>query len=153
MSRGRPSSSSCTGSSTATAGHHCFRPNPLLPLAEVAESHSMMVEISRGIADEFGDGHSSAATLAGVGAGWTFRPEFVPFAGIDGYWLVVDTRPGNLHGCITKFDKYEGDEGPQWNSISAMLTDLADSLETGRRFARWWRPRVTDGELSWEFEE
>lgn len=131
-----------------------FPSEVLLPLSEVVKSHSMMVEIGRRVADEFGDDALRAPTAAGEVGGWAFRPEFVPFAGLDGYWLVVDTRRGELHGCVTAFDKVEGDsDGPQWRSISAMLTDLADSLDTGCRFARWWRPTVTDGELTWTFEQ
>lgn len=129
-----------------------FPSERLLPVPELVESHSMMVGIWREVAADMGF-DPPAAAVAGEIAG-TFRPEFLPFAGLDGYWLVVDTRPGELHGCVTYFDKVEADSGgPQWRSISAMLTDLADSLETGGRFGRWWVPAVVDGSLTWEFQQ
>lgn len=75
-----------------------------------------------------------AGTAAGHTAG-TYLPDFLPFAGGDAYYLVVDTRPGPLHGCVTEFAKYDADDGgPKWRSLSAMLADLADSLETGTVF-------------------
>ncbi|SNT40375.1 SMI1 / KNR4 family (SUKH-1) [Rhodococcoides kyotonense] len=85
-------------------------------------------------------------------AAWTFLDEFIPIAGLDGYFLFVDTRPGDLNGCVTVFDKVDSDnQGPQWNSISAMLTDLAESLEAGVPFAGGWRHEIVDGRLQWEY--
>ncbi|MDJ0362433.1 hypothetical protein [Rhodococcus sp. H29-C3] len=79
--------------------------------------------------------------------------EFVPFAGIDGNLLFVDTRPGPSHGCVTDFDEAGADDGgPQWVSISAMLTDLADALESGHPFAGAWTPSVVDGQLKWLYD-
>ena len=81
----------------------------------------------------------------------TFLPEFIPFAGLDGYLLFVDTRPGDLHGCVTEFDKTSADgAGPRWVSLSAMLTDLAESLETGSTFDKDWKPTVVDDQLNWQ---
>lgn len=80
----------------------------------------------------------------------TYLPYFLPFAGADGYLLFVDARPGPLHGCVTEFEKVDADgEGPKWPSLSAMLTNLADSLETGKAFDGR-TPTVVDGELRWE---
>ena len=83
---------------------------------------------------------------------FTYMPEFIPFAGLDGYLLFVDTRPGDLYGCVTEFDKVDADDaGPRWVSLSAMLTDLAESLETGSKFDKYWKPTVVDGRLDWKF--
>lgn len=99
---------------------------------------------------EFDEEMLSALTerdTAGGEAG-TFRPEFIPFAGRDGYLLVVDTRLGPMHGCVTEFDKVDADAtGPRWVSVSALLTDLADSLETGSEFFGGWGPHVIGGQL------
>ena len=90
-------------------------------------------------------------TTAGT-AVFTYMPEFIPFAGLDGYLLFVDTRPGDLYGCVTEFDKVDADDaGPRWVSLSAMLTDLADSLETGSTFDKYWKPTVVDGQLDWTY--
>ncbi|WP_141718120.1 SMI1/KNR4 family protein [Nocardia altamirensis] len=90
-------------------------------------------------------GAMPAGTPAGI-----YLPQFVPIADRDGATLVVDTRPGDLHGCITEYTA-EGsdDDGPLWTSLAAMLTNLADSLETGTEFLRD-RPSAVAGELIWE---
>lgn len=80
----------------------------------------------------------------------TYLPYFLPFAGQDGYLLFVDARPGPLHGCVTEFQKVDADgAGPKWPSLSAMLTELADSLEAGTAF-EGHTPAVVDGELRWQ---
>lgn len=90
-------------------------------------------------------------TTAGT-AVFTYTPEFIPFAGLDGHLLFVDTRPGDLYGCVTEFDKVNADDaGPRWVSLSAMLTDLADSLETSSKFDKYWKPTVVDGQLDWKY--
>lgn len=84
----------------------------------------------------------------------TFVPEFVPFAGRDGNLLFVDTRPGPLHGCVTEFDKVGADDvGPRWVSVSALLTELVDSLENGTVFDGRWVPTVADGRLEWHYQQ
>ncbi|OLT36260.1 hypothetical protein BJF84_11715 [Rhodococcus sp. CUA-806] len=76
----------------------------------------------------------------------------MPIAGLDGNFLFVDTRPGELYGCVTIFDKVDSDGvGPQWISISALLADLAESLETGAPFAGGWRHEIVEGHLQWEY--
>lgn len=66
-----------------------------------------------------------------------FLPDFLPFADRDGNLLCVDTRPGPLHGRVTELDKVGAvdsgadEAGARWLSLSAMFTDLADSLYTG----------------------
>lgn len=85
-------------------------------------------------------------------AAWTFLDEFIPIAGLDGYFLFVDTRPGELYGCVTTFDKVDSDDaGPQWLSISALLDDLATSLETGTPFDGRWRHEIVEGHLQWDY--
>ena len=90
------------------------------------------------------------STTAGEAA-WTFVDEFIPIAGMDGYFLFVDARPGELNGCVTVFDKANSDDaGPQWLSISALLDDLATSLETGEPFDGGCRHAVVGGLLEWD---
>ncbi|CCQ17529.1 putative uncharacterized protein [Rhodococcus sp. AW25M09] len=126
----------------------------LLPMLELFDrermrsEQAMMVEIWASVAEEEGVENVPSAE-AGVSA-WTFIPEFIPIAGLDGSFLVVDTRPGELHGCVTMFDKVDSDAaGPQWNSISAMLSDLASSFDTGAPFEGSWRPALVDGVIEW----
>ncbi|WP_139277360.1 hypothetical protein [Rhodococcoides corynebacterioides] len=126
----------------------------LLPTFELFDrermrsERAMMVEIWALVAEE--EGVENIPSLeAGVSA-WTFVPEFVPIAGLDGSFLVVDTRPGELTGCVTLFDKVDADAaGPQWNSISAMLSDLASSFDAGTLFDGAWRPSLIDGGVEW----
>ncbi|MET3953625.1 hypothetical protein ABIE52_000491 [Rhodococcus sp. OAS809] len=56
-----------------------------------------------------------------------------------------------MHGCVTEFDKTGADEpGPRWVSISAMLTDLADSLTNSQAFDDGWYWTSVNGALEWE---
>ncbi|WP_032405457.1 hypothetical protein [Rhodococcoides fascians] len=99
------------------------------------------------------DAEMGAEPQVGSAAGeyvGTYLPEFIPFAGADGYLLFVDARWGPLHGCVTEFQKVDADSaGPKWPSLSAMLTDLADSLENGTVFDGHTHS-VVDGQLRWE---
>ncbi|OZE85265.1 hypothetical protein CH305_05045 [Rhodococcus sp. 15-649-2-2] len=99
------------------------------------------------------DAEMGAEPQVGTAAGeyvGTYLPEFIPFAGADGYLLFVDARWGPLHGCVTEFQKVDADSaGPKWPSLSAMLTDLADSLENGTVFDGHTHS-VVDGQLRWE---
>ena len=92
---------------------------------------------------------NASAQPAGTPA-YSFIEEYIPFAGLDGYFWFVDTRPGPMHGCVTEYSRDSSDEdGPKWVSISAMLTDLADSLAGETVFDRMWLSSVTDGEIDW----
>ncbi|WP_247596137.1 MULTISPECIES: hypothetical protein [unclassified Rhodococcus (in: high G+C Gram-positive bacteria)] len=54
---------------------------------------------------------------------------------------------------MSEFEKVGAyDRGPQWISLSAMLTDLADALDTGGKFAEVWRPSIVNGQLDWTYE-
>lgn len=122
----------------------------LFDLTRLLEERQMELDVW-GEFDEEMLAELTDSDTAGGEAG-TYRPEFIPFAGRDGYLLFVDTRPGPRYGCVTEFDKVDTDAaGPRWVSLSAMLTDLADSLETGGVFYDRWTPRVTDGQLDWHY--
>ncbi|UUE28407.1 SMI1/KNR4 family protein (plasmid) [Rhodococcus qingshengii] len=122
----------------------------LLTLDDVLRYWESSIQIWDESARLFGDGPVEAPTEAGFQAD-TFLPDFVPFAGMDGNFLCVDTRPGSMHGCVTEFDKTGADEpGPRWVSISAMLTDLADSLTTSQAFDDGWYWTSVNGALEWE---
>jgi hypothetical protein len=44
----------------------------------------------------------------------------------------VDLRPGPWHGCVSEWDHEQGFlDVPSWRGITAMLTDIADALESG----------------------
>jgi cell wall assembly regulator SMI1 len=81
-----------------------------------------------------------------------FLPSFVPIAeDQSGSDLFVDTRSGDLHGCVTEFVKGGADwDGPVWPSVAAMLADLATGLDAGRPVGGWRLPRVDRGCLDWE---
>ncbi|MFD4468681.1 SMI1/KNR4 family protein [Rhodococcus sp. NPDC058505] len=137
--------------------HRLFPSHAVLSLDQMLDDHAMMVDIWSEIdADEDGSEPGDGQVVseqAGTPA-FTFIREYVPFAGLDGYYLVVDTRPGPMHGCVLEFSRDGADEvGPRWKSVSAMLTDLADSLESGGVFDRLWYPRITDGDLVWELRD
>ncbi|KPM56676.1 hypothetical protein ACG83_01940 [Frankia sp. R43] len=45
--------------------------------------------------------------------------------------------------------KDDGARLGRWPSLAAMLTDIADAVETGTDLGIW-RPQVVDGRLDWE---
>lgn len=120
----------------------------LFDLDRVISERQLELDVWGPMAEEMGfdvDPDGQAGDPAG-----TYLPEFIPIAGRDGYLLFVDTRPGELHGCVTRFDKVGADDaGPYWVSVSAMLTDLATSLRTGSEFDGYSGPRIVDGQLDW----
>lgn len=119
-----------------------------LNLDHVVVERARMVEIW---ADVWSSRGLEVPPSAGENA-FTFAPAFVPFAGMDGNFLFVDARPGELYGCVSEFDKSGSDErGPRWLSISAMLTDLADSLTQNREFDEGWMWSVEGGALQWDW--
>lgn len=121
-----------------------------LTLDEALWQRESSVRIWDESAHLYGGGPVDAPAEAGFQAD-TFIPAFVPFAGLDGNFLCVDTRPGPMHGCVTEFDNTGADEsGPQWVSISAMLTDLADSLTMSQAFDDGWYWTTENGALEWE---
>ncbi|WP_050768559.1 SMI1/KNR4 family protein [Rhodococcus erythropolis] len=98
----------------------------------------------------YGGGPVDVPAEAGFQAD-TFIPAFVPFAGMDGNFLCIETRHGLMHGCVTEFDKSGADEpGPRWISISALLSDLADSLTASHAFDDGWYCTTDNGALEWE---
>lgn len=133
-----------TGTSfTAILPRHQF-----LTLEAMVEERAEMIRI-------WADGWTSSAhpipPTAGV-TSFTFAPAFIPFAGLDGNFLFVDTRPGELYGCISEFDKSGSDErGPRWLSLSATLTDLADSLAQNKEFDDGWRWSTDGSALQWDW--
>lgn len=119
-----------------------------LSLDAMVEERAEMIQIWSDVWSARG---LSVPPSAGENA-FTFARGFVPFAGMDGNFLFVDTRPGELYGCVSEFDKSGSDErGPRWLSISAMLTDLANSLTQNREFDECWMWSVEGGALQWDW--
>ncbi|WP_032376100.1 SMI1/KNR4 family protein [Rhodococcoides fascians] len=125
-----------------------FPSHHLFDLEQVIDEREVELEVWSQFGDEAEQGGSNAGDPAG-----TWLPEFIPFAGVDGYFLFVDSRPGPLWGCVSEFEKVGADDrGPQWISLSAMLADLADALDTGGTFAEVWCPSIVDGQLEWTYD-
>lgn len=122
-----------------------FPAHHLFDLGQVVDEHETQLRVW----GQFGDGPGRGESRAGDPAG-TWLPGFLPFAGLDGNFLIVDCRPGSLHGCVSEFDRDGADAGPRWVSLSAMLTDLADVLADGGKFAGVWTPKIVAGQLEWE---
>ncbi|WP_338891714.1 SMI1/KNR4 family protein [Rhodococcus sovatensis] len=121
----------------------------LFGLDAMLDQREMMTDIWHP-GDAENDPDRMIARTAGEAA-WTFLDDFIPIAGMDGYFLFFDTRPGELNGCVTVLDNVDsGDAGPQWISISALLDDVATSLETGAPFDGGWRHEIVEGHLLWD---
>ncbi|WP_194828047.1 hypothetical protein [Nocardia sp. XZ_19_231] len=80
-----------------------------------------------------------------------FLPEFIPIADRDGTTLFVDTRSGELSGCVSEYTAEGASEGWLWPSIVDMFGALADSLEAESAFMNY-RPVVSDRVLAWNRE-
>ncbi|SHG49671.1 SMI1/KNR4 family protein [Streptoalloteichus hindustanus] len=84
-------------------------------------------------------------------AGFSYHPAWVPIA-FDGCGddLVVDLRPGAARGCVLEWDHELCQVlKPEWPSLTAMLDEIVESLETGSRVGHC-EPSVTwDGRLDW----
>ncbi|OZC75227.1 hypothetical protein CH251_10675 [Rhodococcus sp. 06-462-5] len=125
-----------------------FPMHELFDLDRAVDERQLELDIWGEIDAEMG-AEPQFGTSAGDYVG-TYLPEFIPFAGADGYLLFVDARSGPLRGCVTEFQKVDADgAGPKWPSLSAMLADLADALETGGSFDGR-TPAVVDGQLRWQ---
>ncbi|MGW6448949.1 SMI1/KNR4 family protein [Lentzea sp. NPDC055074] len=114
-------------------------------LGAALEVREMMMQIRREVAVDLRiedvNGHEARklAEPAGSLIGDLWLPLFVPVAvSADGSYLFADLREGPLRGCVMLFDKVEGaDEGPYWESVTAMLDATAEWLEGD--FAAEWR--------------
>ena len=65
------------------------------------------------------------------------------------WWLVVDCEPGNRHGRVGTWNGGTGVSWAEWASIGALLSGIADALETGRVIGDWV-PVAFGGELDWK---
>jgi hypothetical protein len=85
-------------------------------------------------------------------AGSSYHPAWIPIAG-DGFSdeLVVDLRPGPLHGCVLEWEQEAAQVWrPEWAGLSAMLSDVHRALTEGVS-AGHSQPTVTeDGRLDWQ---
>ena len=119
----------------------------LLPQWAVLSLERMVSEseMYAGFADDW---NVEPSPTAGQSA-FVFLPHFVPIADNGcGETLFVDLRPGPLSGCVTPYLQGDADtHGPFWPSVSAMLEEVADSLESGVECAGCL-PTVEEGELS-----
>lgn len=139
-------------------GLHAGAPRRLVPLnslltpTEIRSARSMMLGVwAKLAADDPEMTEGSQSSLQAGTPAYRFLPEYIPFAGLDGYFLFIDTRPGPMHGCITEYGRDTADDGgPKWHSLSSMLSDLADSVETGAVFDRMWLPHIIDNQLDWQ---
>jgi cell wall assembly regulator SMI1 len=124
-----------------------------MPLYAVMSHWVMWVDIGRDLRAWAGDPGDAVARLqtepAATAAGM-FLPSFVPIAeDQSGSDLIVDTRHGEAHGCVTEYDKTDADNsGPRWPSVTAMLTDVAEALHATSPIG-YWQPEVEDGRLNW----
>ncbi|MGS2806281.1 hypothetical protein [Nocardia sp. MW-W600-9] len=78
-----------------------------------------------------------------------FLPSYLPIADRDGSTLFVDTRVGELSGCVGEYSATGAAERVLWNSLSEMFEALAESLDNGTPFLGA-TPLLRGGALVWE---
>ncbi|RRO12806.1 SMI1/KNR4 family protein [Saccharopolyspora rhizosphaerae] len=84
--------------------------------------------------------------------GSSFHPSWIPIAG-DGFAdeLVVDLRPGRLHGCVLEWEQEHAQVlRPEWQGIAAMLADVHRSLSNGVPAGHSYPTVTEDGRLDWQ---
>lgn len=84
--------------------------------------------------------------------GSSFHPAWIPIAG-DGFAdeLVVDLRPGPLHGCVLEWEQEAGQVlRPEWKGVAAMLSDVRRSLAEGAPAGHSYPTVTEDGRLDWQ---
>jgi cell wall assembly regulator SMI1 len=98
-----------------------FRP---YPLAQALDIRRMMLDV----AAQFPLDEPVSEVAGDSSEIW--QPLFLPIAADTGsVTLFVDLRDGELRGCVMEFDKvHAGEAPPNWDSVSAMLADVADAL-------------------------
>ncbi|MFI0446907.1 SMI1/KNR4 family protein [Actinomadura sp. 6N118] len=114
---------------------------------EAVDSREVMLEVASAFSN---DDTSLIAEPAGSPC-TLWLPVWLPIADDGGgSYLFADLRQGPLHGCIMKWDKYEGAVGkPLWQGIAEMLAGIADALEHGMD-VQGDRPEVCDDDtLDW----
>jgi cell wall assembly regulator SMI1 len=101
--------------------------------------------------DPYGSGGSGDILHTGL---WWHR-RWVPFADNGcGDFLILDQRPGFLHGRVGETD-HEGDctfgRDPMWSTLPALFEATARGLETGGVLDGTYERVVKDGALAWRF--
>ncbi len=129
--------------------------NPL-PCAEIVKTWRQRKSIDSSLGFDVAAHHAQAAAPAGTAA-TQFLPSFVPFAEDGrGQSMVVDLRDGSARGSVSIWDPENGGlNTPLWPGVAAMLSDVAESLHTGRPALngttrhRPLRPGLADDRLAW----
>lgn len=124
-----------------------------LSLAELVRTWTMYREVMTSLVAD-GTLPDAVGELERQEAGevaWMFLPSYVPIASTNAATDVfVDLRPGARSGCVREYLREDADRrGVRWDSVGAMLADVADSLERRRRTDHWL-PAIEDGRLDWE---
>jgi cell wall assembly regulator SMI1 len=137
--------------SCGTTGHRELLIPTYTPytIDEAVDRREMMLEIASCEDD------AETAELAGQPAGSPctpcWLPVWVPIAQDGmGCYLFTDLRPGPLHGCVMKWDKYEAAVlKPRWPGVAAMLAEIAHALENGTDIEGYEPEARDDGILDW----
>lgn len=88
----------------------------------------MTEDLLRFVADQ---NTQPAATLPGEGEIPYWLPLWLPFAGdAAGGGYFIDLRHGPQHGCLVRYDREHRASTPQWPSLTALWTSVADQLES-----------------------
>ncbi|MFB8278903.1 hypothetical protein [Nocardia colli] len=122
---------------------------PILTVAQTMTCHHELTEQSIQMGEGFGY-ETSESRPAGEDE-LVFLRSFVPLTSDEqGEYLYADTRPGQWNGSIGTFDWESGTASRLWRSISALLTDIADSLEHNLALQTHYHPTIDqDGNLRW----
>lgn len=140
------------GQDPAAAG--TLLPNlALLALDELVTTHRQCRESLHDTEDIDPDWPAIAREQQAGEIAHMFLDAYVPFAEDGaGDYGIVDTRPGEHHGCIRAFGWEGADEvGPLFPSLAEYIDSVRRSVETGEEHS-YLVPRIADGALFWEVD-
>ncbi|MCC8928819.1 SMI1/KNR4 family protein [Rhodococcus sp. I2R] len=125
----------------------------LMSLEEVLYKHKLCRENLHPI-DDLGDDWPEVVRTQSAGeTAEMFLDFYVPFAEDGaGDFFYVDTRPGDLQGCVRYFAAEAADQGQAaYDSLTDYLTAVRVAVEKGSDLYGLV-PTVRDGALIWEFQ-
>jgi cell wall assembly regulator SMI1 len=121
-----------------------------LSLSEAVKNTLMIREIWQ--TSDFGqESLAEAGEVAGISEGVWLDHYVLISADGSGGGLLVDQRPGPLHGCVQWWDKVDADHAADIvaGSVAELCDAVASALTTGAEVGGWV-PVPGDGLLEWE---
>lgn len=143
----------CDGSSDATRdGARLLALMVVVPLDYMLQARQTNLEVAAEFPPDPNDESEEASTTAEPHDVWTWSSRMVPFAeDVGGDGLFVDLRDGPAFGSVGRWLHADNRTAAVWPSLTALFVEVADALQNGTAWDRWWHPFVNEeGRLDWD---